>query len=649
MPRWLLAAPFIAVTLAYGNHFDNGFHIDDWHTIESNPAIRSLGNFPSFFLDARTSSVLPANQMYRPVVTASLAVDYALGHGYVLPWFHISTFAIFLAQLVAMWSLYRIVLRKSGAAPRFEIVAPIAVTWYGLHPAIAETVNYIIQRADLYSTCGVVFAILLYAAFPKWRRYGLYLVPAALALFSKPPAAAFPLLLLAYVLFFDRNDRAPIRAAIVRVLPALTLTIGALWFQHVMTPRTFAPITNDGRSFLATQPFVLMRFFGTAILPTHLNPDSGLAPLPYASFEAICGYAFVLAFAALAIAFARRASLRPAAFGMFWFLIAAMPAAVFPVSQTENDHRMFFPFVGLLFAFVWIGAVVVDRLFARGVFANAPKFLLPGTIVALLACYAAGTIVRNRIWHDDISMWSEVVVHRPSDSHSIMNLGLSEMKAGNYVAADAEFKHSERLDPRYPELQINEAVLAGATGHPDRVEPHFRKAIALGPDDDSTHFWYAKYLREHGNLRESEREARRAVELNPAAIDDRTLLLTDENELGDRAAARSTARDTLALAPQDILAQSVIDANGSNPATHFIYLAFQSYRQHRYAEAIAEAREAIAIDPSCAIAYNDIGVAEAQLSDWDGAIAADQKALSLDPTLAITKTNLQWALAHRGH
>src|SRR5882757_8536332 len=82
---WRMAV-LLAICLAYANSFRNGFHFDDSHTIVDNPAIRSLHNVPRFFTDATTFSVLPANRTYRPIVSTSLAIDYALGRGYVPLW-----------------------------------------------------------------------------------------------------------------------------------------------------------------------------------------------------------------------------------------------------------------------------------------------------------------------------------------------------------------------------------------------------------------------------------------------------------------------------------------------------------------------------------------------------------------------------------
>ena len=108
------AAALLAVALAYGNHFHNSFHFDDSHTVVENPAIRTLANVPGFFTDGRTFSVLPANASYRPLVSATLALDYWLAGGLNPLWFHISTFIWFLAQLAMMYLLFVRIARSAG-------------------------------------------------------------------------------------------------------------------------------------------------------------------------------------------------------------------------------------------------------------------------------------------------------------------------------------------------------------------------------------------------------------------------------------------------------------------------------------------------------------------------------------------------------
>src|ERR1700735_371015 len=163
----------VAVTLAYSNHFQNDFHFDDFHTVNNNPYIRSLRNAKLFFTDPSTFSILPANRTYRPLVTLSLAVDYWLGSGLHPFYFHLDMFLWYLAQLALMFALFRHILRFASAEAWTEWAALFAAALYGWHPVMAETVNYIIQRGDLYSTMLAVAALAIYALAPKLRRLGL--------------------------------------------------------------------------------------------------------------------------------------------------------------------------------------------------------------------------------------------------------------------------------------------------------------------------------------------------------------------------------------------------------------------------------------------------------------------------------------------
>ena len=68
----------------------------------------------------------------------------------------------------------------------------------------------------------------------------------------------------------------------------------------------------------------------------------------------LIGGAFIAAMLAVAWTTSRRRETRPIAFGILWFFIALLPtSSVVPLAEPMNDHRMFFPFVGLILAVVW--------------------------------------------------------------------------------------------------------------------------------------------------------------------------------------------------------------------------------------------------------------------------------------------------------
>ena len=67
----------------------------------------------------------------------------------------------------------------------------------------------------------------------------------------------------------------------------------------------------------------------------------------------------------------------------------------------------------------------------------------------------------------------------------------------------------------------------------------------------------------------------------------------------------------------------------------------------RYAECIAEARDAIKLNPSSPEAYNNIGWCSAQMGNWNEGIQNTTQALKLKPDLERARNNLLWMISQR--
>src|ERR1700753_3379758 len=129
-----------------------------------------------------------------------------------------------------------------------------------------------------------------------------------------------------------------------------------------MTPKSFLPSIIGPWDYRLTQPSVWLRYFGELFLPLHLNVDTDLAPFTHFNLEMAAGLVF---FAALCVAIwiaARRRLLHPIAYGLLWFLFTQAPPSIYPLSEVENDHRMFFSFAGLILAVVWSVWLAIGRL-----------------------------------------------------------------------------------------------------------------------------------------------------------------------------------------------------------------------------------------------------------------------------------------------
>jgi tetratricopeptide (TPR) repeat protein len=657
------ALMLVAVGLTYANSLHNEFEFDDFHTINDNPAVRSLDNLPRFFTDATTFSVLPPNRTYRPVVSASLALDYALGHGYDPLWFHLSTLLWFLVLVGVLSTFYRLLLDKTFPGTANVWLGLFAAAWFGLHPAMAETVNYIIQRGDLYCTLGCVAALFLYARYPALRRTGLYLLPFVLAMLSKPPAAGFPVVLVLYVYFFEDADAAPLqrlRRGAVSTVPAVVVTALLLWLQSAMTPKSFTPTIVPAADYRLTQPLVWLRYAASLLLPVHLNVDSDLGASSQISVGMLAGMLFVAALLGAVWMTARQRRLYPIAFGLLWFIVTQLPTSLYPLSEVENDHRMFFSFVGLVLATVW-GAWL---LWLRLVAAERRERLRPALIAAVLVVlcgYAYGTVQRNIVWHTPESLWRDDVQKSPRNGRGLMNYGVAMMSKGAYPQALDSFTRALEFTPNYATLEINLGIVNGAmaspgdTSHDAEAERHFLRAISLAPGDDASHAYYGRWLAQRGRTAEAIAQLRTAVALDPPRLMQRDELIQADLRAGDTLAARQMATETLALAPDDATAQMALHSPAptapTGPPVHdAVYWVNESLRLNQtaqYESSIAAAHNALKLDPGNAVAWNNIAADDASLRRWDDAIAAAQKAVALQPDFQLAKNNLAWALSQK--
>jgi tetratricopeptide (TPR) repeat protein len=645
----------LAVTLAYANHFQNGFHFDDFHTVNNNPYIRSLRNSKLFFTDPSTFSVLPANRTYRPLVTLSLAFDYWLGGGLMPFYFHLDTFLWYLAQLALMFALFRRILRFAGEGPWLDWVdwaALFAVALYGLHPAMAETVNYIIQRGDLYSTLLVVAALTVYALAPRLRRFGLYLIPLAVALITKQPAAIFPALLFAYVFLFEERSAGK---ALRQCMPSIAVVALMLWLQTRMMPATFTPGIISAHDYIVTQPWVALHYFLMFLAPVALTADTDQTAFPTIfCAQGIAGVVFVLALIGAIYATARKEILRPIAFGLAWFLLALIPTAVYRLSELENDHRMFLPFVGLALAASWALALAARRTPAK------PPVWAAISVLILAAC-AWGTHRRNAVWRDEESLWRDVTIKSPANGRGLMNYGLTLMSKGQTAEALNYFERALRYTPNYYILEINLGIADGELHRDAEAQAHFFRAMQLAPNDAQPDFYYGRWLATKGRLGEAVARFQAAIVRNRDYLDPRYALMQAYWDSGMQPAAKALAADTLQMAPGDVTALRFLNGQAAAQALpdpvaaaeslvklaptadNYLNLSLAYERAKRPRDCITAAEQALQLHPGFALAYNNIAAAHMDMGDWDAAIASAGEAVRLQPDFQLARNNLAYA------
>jgi len=606
----------VALVTAYANHFHNSFHFDDAHTIVNNASIRELRNIPMFFRDATTFSSLPSNQSYRPLVSTLLAIDYRLGGGLQPLSFHLSIFALFIALVVLLAFFVHYLLDHAASSPRNRWIALIVTAWYGLHPANADTVNYVIASSEVISTLGVIASFAVYLAFPRLRRFYLYVLPAAMAILAKPTAAIFPVLLVTYsLLFSDETRKQRARLRFVEVSLPFLICGAMLWLVQRMTPHTWVAGAANVHNYLITQPYVVLLYFKTFFWPTGLSADYDLNPFTTTNDPRFwAGGAFIVLFTVCAIVFSFSKKTRVIGFGLLWFLIALLPTSLFPLAEPMNDHRTFLPYVGLVIAIAGAVTLLVTPLDHQRSWAKIAAVFAIGL---LLCTNGYATFQRNKVWQSEETLWRDVAVKSPGNSRGLMNYGNTLMAKGDFAGALDYFHRAQVLAPNYSVLLINLAIAEDGTNQTALAEQHFKEALRLTPTSPDSYSYYARYLLAHSRADEAREFLRSALELSPTDLTARGLLAQADSGAGNQP--------------------------GSTTAESYLAQSLQFYREERYVEVIAACRRALALRPDYAEAWNNICAAYNKLGRYDEANSACEQALSHKPDFELARNNLQYA------
>jgi tetratricopeptide (TPR) repeat protein len=516
----------VGILLAYANHFHNSFHRDDGHTIISNAAIRELRNIPLFFSDATTFSSLPSNQSYRPLVSTLLAIDYRLGQGLQPFWFHVSIFALFIGITLLLALVIHYLLESDGAPSPNHWIALISAAWYALDAANADTINYIIASADVISALGVIASFAVYFAFPRLRRYYLYVLPAAIAILAKPTAAIFPVLFAVFRLLFPNpvvarhSTRA--RSWLVEVIPSVVICGALLLFVQHMTPRSWTAGNVKGQSYIITQPYVALLYFKTFFWPAGLSADYGLMPFVTTDDPRLwIGFAFTILISVAGTLAAAFKKTRIIGFGLLWFLIALLPTSLFPLSEVMNDHRPFLSYMGLVIALAGAAKLFVARLDRQRTWTK----IIAACAVALFLCanaYAA--FQRNKVWKTDETLWHDVVLKSPRNGIGLTAYGMTLVNKGDFSGALDYLHRAQQLLPTYPELLINLAIAESVTKQTAAAEEHFKEALRLAPSFPDSYSYYARHLIQHARVDEARALLRSALQLTPNDLTARELL-----------------------------------------------------------------------------------------------------------------------------
>jgi hypothetical protein len=437
-PRATLAALLLATALAFAPGLRNGFVWDDAQLIVANAAPLSadtlLDAFGRHFWDTAGFTLAVRAHFYRPVVTIAYALTRALlGAGPL--GFHLVNLGVHLSVVALAFEHLRRRLDPAGRSAFAPVASAVAVAFFALHPARAESVAWASGAPDLWAALLLLVALRLDPS----RRPLPAALAFALALLSKEAVAFVPAALVVDALLLrPASERRPqLRgAAVLFAVLLAVLGLRALVIPH-STLLVGAPLAATTR-VLASLGHLLARTFvpwPLTVWSSRVAFDAHASPV-YPMRDVALGLVFVLSVLAAAVAARRSAALRPFAADLAWFALALLPVANpldLGLAQLVADRYLYIPHLAL-------SALLGRALLARLDRSSPVTTLSP--LLALLAVLGALSFAHARHFRDEEALWRHEVSVDPENPLARLSLARAIASRRRYGVALAEVRRA---------------------------------------------------------------------------------------------------------------------------------------------------------------------------------------------------------------
>ena len=483
----------IAVGL-YAQSVGHDFHYDDFHSVVHNPHIRGLEGIPHFFTDPSLFSVNPESAMYRPVLLATYAANFAAGDGDPAG-FHAVSVILHAINVVLVFQLL-MALRQTVE------ISFMSALLFAVHPLNSEAVNYISSRSELLMATFFLSACLCYlrpGGSRTWSPYVASLVFTALALLTK--SVAVMLLPALALLDWWRGGWQLLRARLRWYIPYLGLALIYVGTsERIINKALLEPVRRlDAQIWTQLKALIYSLFL--AGVPVKLNADHQFL-VSKSPDAAVIAALLALVSAAVVIWLLRKGRWPSLATG--WSALVLAPSFAVPLIVLFNEHRLYLAFIGVSLAISWC---LHRALFFRGPF----QTLTAALFIAILLIF---TVQRSAAWADEISLWSDAVSKSPSMVKPHLRFADALEGRGRLEAAEAAYLRALALSPAHPAVRNNLGRMYRNQGRLREAQDHFEAILATTVHNVPARLNLAGLLLQQGNWQGAQQQYERVLEFS---------------------------------------------------------------------------------------------------------------------------------------
>jgi len=484
----------IVVFLCFANALRNDFVFDDIYLVSVNSQIRSL-NLPLLL------------SSYRPTRDISYAIDFALW-GENPFGFHLTSILIHAGNVLLVFALVRRLTKDL-------VSATLAALIFAVHPIQTDAVTYISGRRDVLFTFFYLLAFLSYLTYyrNRWSAKGvayfiLFLLLWVLSLLSKEMAVSLPILIFVWH-FCDAWDegtgslwrglwqttkRTLNREKWFWLLLALAgIAFTAYWVLIKMASRRVGTGTFEywGGSFYLNMLTVIRVhawYLKQLVYPTPIAQYLGAFEISESLFDWRLLVSLVVVGGVLCYGFLQLNRDKLMAFAIFSYFAFLLPVSqLIPHHELLADHYLYLS----MMSFGLFVSLLIKRIGSSGVINPRALYLLAGVAVIILAVM---TIIQNRTWKNERTLWSYNYQAVPSSPRAALNLGNTYQYTEPHKAEEL-FKRALALKPtpaiertvydRLAVILINERKF-------DEAEFYVAEVLKKSPKDFFGNLWLSQ-------------------------------------------------------------------------------------------------------------------------------------------------------------
>jgi tetratricopeptide (TPR) repeat protein len=446
--RLLVAAVALAASVT---SLRNGFVYDDVRVVRDDQRIRGLANLPRLLASPYWSEEW-RDRVYRPVTTASFAVDWAAGGGSPLP-FHAMNVLLHVAVSLLVLTLGATVIGHAGGSV-------VAALFFAVHPVHVEAFANVVGRSELLAAAGYLGAVVAFllearagAPAPAGGRRALWVLAtlgcATIALGAKEHAVTLPLALVLADTLDARRSGEPLSGRVRRHAllwaAVATLVLGYLAARSAVAGgATLAGNVAAGLEGLnpAGRFVVMLPAFALwarlMVWPVHLSADySPNAYLPSLGFTVGHAAGLVTIILAVALCWWARRRAPGVSWGIAWYAVTVSVAAnvLVPTGVLVAERVLYLPSVGVAMAAGALWSLIPPR-----------RLVWPAAALAL-TLLAMRTLVRIPVWRDEEQFVAALIRDAPESYRSHWALGARAFERGDARNGEA---HYQRAIETYP-------------------------------------------------------------------------------------------------------------------------------------------------------------------------------------------------------